>query len=176
MRQSRANLAGWRKASRFCPSEMMLTGNLRKRDFSGQDLTDTIFHDADLYQARFAGTRLEGVAFAGCFVAEATFEGAQCRGLHAAGSNFYRSNFQSADLTSALFWNCVLAGADFRGATLHRITLTLECNSFEEIRLSRTDSAKLAYLFGRTRSPHREGWLDVVGKRDAALLERLFKR
>lgn len=155
---------------------MRLTGNLRQHDFSGQDLRRAVFQDADLYQARCDGALLEGASFSGCFVAEATFEKARCAALHATGCNFYRCDFRGADLSEALFWDCVLAGADLRGATLKRITLTLDCNSFEEIRLSRTASAKLAYLFGRAQSPHRQNWMDVIGDRDLPLLERVFAR
>jgi uncharacterized protein YjbI with pentapeptide repeats len=154
---------------------MELTGDLRKRDFSGQDLTGVVFLREDLYQARFDGACLERAVFAGCFVAEACFEKTRCAEMQAVQSNFYRSCFRAADLTGALLWSCVLAGCDLRGATLKRITLTLDCNSFEEIRLSRTASAKLAYLFGRAHSPHRREWLNVVGD-DLALLDRLFKR
>jgi uncharacterized protein YjbI with pentapeptide repeats len=114
--------------------------------------------------------------FAGCFAAEAVFDQADCTKLQATGSNFYRSSFHDADLTDSLFWDCVLAGADLREATLKRITLTLDCNSFEELRLSRTASAKLAYLFGRARTSHRQGWIDIIGDHDLVLLERLFKR
>lgn len=153
---------------------MLLTGNLRKRDFSGQDLRHAIFREADLYQARFDGAALEGASFAGCFAAEASFAKARCARLRAAGTNFYRCDFCGADLSEALFWDCVLAGADFRGAALKRITLTLDCNSFEEVRLSRTASAKLAYLFGRAQSPHQQNWMDVIGDHDAALLDRLI--
>ena len=155
---------------------MVLTGNLRKQDFAGQDLRDAVFHDADLYRARFDGARLERVVFAGCFAAEATFEAARCTDLRAANTNFYHSCFRSADLSGSLFWDCVLAGSDLRGAALRRITLTLDCNSFEEIYLGRAASTELAYLFGRARSPHRQGWLDVVGDRDWARLDRLFRR
>ena len=155
---------------------MVLTGNLRNQDFAGQDLRDAVFRDADLYRARFDGARLEGVVFAGCFAAEATFEAACCIELRAANTNFYRCCFRSADLSGSLFWDCVLAGSDLRGAALKRITLTLDCNSFEEIHLSCGASAELAYLFGRARSPHRLGWLDVVGVRDWARLDRLFRR
>jgi len=155
---------------------MELTGNLRKRNFSQQDLSGAVFRSADLFQARFDGAQLSGAVFAGCFAAEATFERAHCAKLQAAGTNFYRSCFRGADLSGSLLWDCVLAGADLRGATLTRVTLTLDCNSFEEIHLSRTASAKLAYLFGRARSPHRQGWLDLAGGRDLALLERFFKR
>lgn len=152
------------------------TGNLRKRQFSGQDLSGAVFRDADLFQAQFDGAQLSRAVFAGCFVAEANFARTNCWRLQATGSNFYRSSFRGADLSDALFWNCVLAAADLRDATLQRITLTLDCNSFEEIHLGRTASAKLAYLFGRARTPHRQGWLNIIGDRDLILLERLFKR
>jgi uncharacterized protein YjbI with pentapeptide repeats len=156
--------------------KLELTGNLRKRDFSGHDLAGVVFRDADLFQARFDGARLVRAVFAGCFAAEATFDRADCTKLRATGANFYRSSFRDADLTDSLFWDCVLAGADLREAKLHRITLTLDCNSFEELRLGRTASAKLAYLFGRARTPHRQGWIDIIGDHDLVLLERLFKR
>lgn len=155
---------------------MVLTGDLRHRDFAGQDLQGTVFERADLYRARFDGANLAEATFAGCFAAEATLERTNCRALLAAGSNFYRASFRSADLTDALLWDCVLAGADLRGATLKHITLTLDCNSFEEVRLSRTASAKLAYLFGRARSPHQPRWLDVIGEHDLVWLDRLFTR
>lgn len=155
---------------------MEFTGNLRKRDFFGHDLTGAVFRDADLFQARFVGAKLSRAVFAGCFAAEATFERADCARLQATGTNFYRSSFRAADLSDSLFWDCVLAGADLREARLKRITLTLDCNSFEELRLSRTASAKLAYLFGRARTSHRQKWFAIIGSHDLVLLERLFKR
>lgn len=155
---------------------MHFTGNLRKHDFSGQDLRGAVFREADLFQARFDGAQLNRAVFAGCFAAEASFTGADCSRLQATGSNFYRSCFREVDLSDSLFWDCVLAGADLRDARVQRITLTLDCNSMEEIRLSRTASTKLAYLFGRARTPHRQKWLDIIGSHDLVLLERLFKR
>lgn len=155
---------------------MHFTGDLRRQNFAGQDLRHAIFHNADLYRARFDHAQLEEAVFAGCFVAEASFEKAMCQRVQAAGSNFYRSCLRSADLTGALFWDCVLAGADLRGATIRGITLTLDCNTFEEVHLSRTASAQLAYLFGRARSAHRQGWMEFIGERDLAWLNRLFGR
>jgi uncharacterized protein YjbI with pentapeptide repeats len=135
-----------------------------------------VFRDADLFQARFDSAQLRRAVFAGCFAAEASFTGADCSRLQATGSNFYRSCFREANLSDSLFWDCVLAGADLREARLERVTLTLDCNSFEEIQVSRTASAKLAYLFGRARTPHRKGWMDVIGERDLRLLERVLQR
>jgi len=155
---------------------MRFQGDLRGRHFSGRDFSGAVFEAADLYRANFAGTNLEGARFTNCYAAEAVFEKTNCARLIATKTNFYRANFHGADLSDVLLWSCVLAGADLRGATLRRATLTLDCNSFEELRLDRSASVELAYLFGRARSPHRQGWLDIVGERDLARLERVFQR
>lgn len=155
---------------------MRFTGDQRGLDFSEMDLAETLFDGADLYRASFAGADLTGALFVSCFAAETDFQRANCSRLRAVHSNFYRADFRGADLSDALLWNCVLAGADLRSASLRRVTLTLDCNSFEEIHMDRTTSAELAYLFGRARTPHRAGWLNVIGERDLARLARLFER
>lgn len=155
---------------------MRFQGDQRGRNFSGQDLARSIFEAADLYRASFDGANLTGTTFLNCFAAEASFKQANCAHLRAVKTNFYRAGFNGTDLSDALLWNCVLAGADLRGATLHRLTLTLDCNSFEELRLARSASAELAYLFGRARTPHRQGWLRVIGERDLARLAHVFER
>jgi uncharacterized protein YjbI with pentapeptide repeats len=154
---------------------MRFQGDLRNRDFSGRDLSGAVFDAADLFRASFAGVNLAGARFLNCFAAETNFEQADCSRLIATKTNFYRSNFNGADLREALLWNCVLAGADLRGATLRGVTLTLDCNAFEEMRLDRGSSAELAYLFGRARSPHRQGWFDILGEHDLLRLERVFQ-
>jgi uncharacterized protein YjbI with pentapeptide repeats len=155
---------------------MRLQGDQRGRDFSGKDLAGVVVEAADLYRASFDGANLTSATFLNCFAAEASFKQANCAYLRATKTNFYRASFNGTDLSDALLWNCVLAGADLRGAALRRLTLTLDCNSFEELRLGRSASAELAYLFGRARSPHRQGWLDVLGERDLARLKHIFER
>lgn len=155
---------------------MVYSGDHRGADFSGRQLDGAVFENADLYRANFTGAHLEGAHFQNCFAAEAQFVQADCKRLMAVKSNFYRADFRGATLSDSLWWNCVLSGADLRGAELRRVTLTLDCNSFEETRLSRTTSAELAYLFSRSRSPHREGWLSLIGERDLTLLDRVFRR
>jgi uncharacterized protein YjbI with pentapeptide repeats len=152
------------------------SGDFRGRDFSGQDLCGTIFKRADLSRACFRGACLADAVFLDCFAAEACFDVADCSGLEAKRTNFYRASFRRADLDSALFRECVLAGADFRDAALRKLTLTLDCNSFEEVLLDRASSVRLAYLFGRLRSPHRTGWTKLLGPRERAWLERLSGR
>jgi uncharacterized protein YjbI with pentapeptide repeats len=158
------------------PHPLAVRLDLRRKNFSGQNLAEMTFHGTDLYQANFDGADLSGASFVNCFVAEASFQHADCTNLQATRTNFYRANFRGANLSEALLWNCVLAGADLRDATLRRVTLTLDCNSFEEIRMDRTASAELAYLFGRARTPHRAGWLRVIDDRDLARLARIFQR
>ena len=140
------------------------------------NLAGAIFDGADLYRAKFDGASLSGASFVNCFAAEASFQQAECANLQAIKTNFYRASFNGADLSDALLWSCVLASADLRGARLRRLTLTFDCNSFEELRLDRSASAELAYLFGRARTPHRQGWLDIVGERDLARLAQIFER
>lgn len=155
---------------------MRFSDDLRGRDFSGADLRGALFRDADLYRADFAGAALEGAIFESCFAAEADFRGARCAGMRAARTSYYRARFQSADLTGAVLEHCVLAQADLRGAALEKLTVTLDCHTFEEVLLDRSASAKLAYLFGRAASPHRQGWINVIGERDGARLSRVFAR
>lgn len=154
--------------------EQSLTGDFRGKDFSGQDLRGALFFKADLYRASFAGAHLEGSVLIDCFAAESNFSQARCSTLRARQCNFYRAEFSGADLTEALLWNCTLSGADLRGAQLRRLTLTLDCNSFEETQLDRAASAELAYLFARAQSPHRQNWLGVIGEGDRARLEHVF--
>jgi uncharacterized protein YjbI with pentapeptide repeats len=158
------------------PHPLRIHRDLRGKDFSGANLAGTVFEGADLYRASFDDANLIGATFSNCFAAEASFKQSNCAHLRAIQTNLYRADLSGADLSDALLWNCVLAGADFRGATLRRLTVTLDCNSFEELRLARSASAELAYLFGRARTPHRKGWMDVVGERDLARLAHVFQR
>lgn len=155
---------------------MRFQGDVRGRDFSGKDLAGAIFDGADLYRASFDSANLSGATFLNCFAAEASFKQSNAAHLRAIKTNFYQAFFDGANLSDALLWNCVLAGANLRRATLRRLTLTFDCNSFEELRVDRTASAELAYLFGRVRSPHRQKWLDILGERDLARLARVFER
>jgi uncharacterized protein YjbI with pentapeptide repeats len=139
------------------------------------NLAGTVFDGADLYHATFDGANLNGASFVNCFAAEASFQHADCSNLQAIKTNFYRASFNGADLSEALMWNCVLAAADLRAARLRRVTLTLDCNSFEELQLDRGVSAELAYLFGRARSPHRQGWIDVLPERERTRLAQVFE-
>lgn len=155
---------------------MEFTGDLRKSDYRGQDLRGALFHDADLCQACFAEAKLEDAFFLNCLAAEANFEKADAPQMTAADTNFFRATFRGAALREAHLYRCILAGADLRGADLKRITLTLDCNSFEEAHLDRAAGAELAYLFGLARTPQRGKWRELLGARDLVWLQRLFAR
>lgn len=155
---------------------MEFTGDLRSMDFSGSDLAGVVFREANLYQASFDAAVLQCASFLNCFAAEALFHRADCAGLRAIGTNFYRAGFRGANLHGALLWKCVLAGADLRGAELRGVTLTLDCNSFEEVHMDRVASLKLAYLITRARLPHQQRWLEILGAREVERLGRVFAR
>lgn len=165
-----------RGASRSLRNRVEFTGDLRGHDFSGQDLSGAFFHDADLCRSSFQGTDLTDAFFQHCFAAEARFEQACLVGWMAAESNFYRASFRGADLRGAHLYRCVLAGADLRAARLRQVTLTLDCNTFEEVQLDRALGAELAYLFGQARSPQRARWRELLGACDSAWLARIFAR
>jgi uncharacterized protein YjbI with pentapeptide repeats len=148
----------------------------RSRDFSGRDLRGRIFRKADLSGASFECANLEGVRFIRCHAAEANFRSANCRNLRAEQTNFYRADFRCADLAGAMLLQCVLAAADLRDAHLRRMTVTLDCNTFEDVRLGREAVLELAYLFGRARSPLQVEWRNVIGERELARLARIFSR
>ena len=157
-------------------AEAVFTGDLRGSEFAGRQLAGAIFRDANLYRVSFSGAEMEGSEFQNCFAAECSLEDAECAGLRASHTNFYRANLTGADFENALFLRCVLAGANLSGARLRGVTITLDCNALEELKVDRRTSTELAYLFGRMRSPHRQAWLNVVGQRGLLLLERVFQR
>jgi uncharacterized protein YjbI with pentapeptide repeats len=153
---------------------VILTGDLGGRNFAGCDLTGAEFRNADLARCDFSCAALTNATMENCFAAEARLAGADCTGLLAVKSNFYRADFHSACLDEALLWKCVLAGADLRHASLLGLTITLDCNSFEGVRLSRGECAELAFLFARAHSPLRQAWLEIAG-RDAKRIERALR-
>lgn len=155
-------------------NEGIFTGDLRHVDFSGRDLRGAIFHQADLYRAQFAGSVLENAVFVDCFAAEANFAKASCVSWRARHCNFYRASFAGSNLSGALLWQCNLAAANLQGATLHDLTVTLNCGSFEDVELDAAAGAELAYLFSRANSPHRAHWLEHVADRNLARLEKVF--
>jgi uncharacterized protein YjbI with pentapeptide repeats len=155
---------------------MILSDDQRGKDFSGLDLSGALFENADLYRSKFVGSNLAGARFCNCFAAEADFTRTGCRGMRAEKTNFYRAAFRGADLEQAVFQECVLAGADLRAANLRRLTLTLDCDAFEEVQLGRFAGAALAYLFGRAHSPQRQRWLEVAGEEDLSRVQRVFER
>ncbi len=151
-----------------------LQGDLRGADFSGQDLSGRVFSQADLYEASFAGASLKGAEFLNCTAERANFEGAQCQRMQALNTNFYGANFAGADLSDSLLRYCVLARANLNDAILERVTVTLNCNTFERAQLDHESAARLAFLFSRAETPLRLRIRQVLGEREFQRLERIF--
>ncbi len=149
-------------------------GDLRGADFSGRDLSGVIFSQADLYEASFRGARLEGAQFVNCTAERANFEQARCRAMQAQNTNFYGAKFAQANLTDTVLRYCVLAGADLQGAILDRITITLDCNSFERVVLDRETATRLAFLIAQAASPLRQRMRAALGERECERLESFF--
>lgn len=110
--------------------------NLRNVNFSGLDLTNTLFERCDLTGANFSGTNLSGAVFSeailneadlsGCNLekanlSKASFRNAVLDGVTATGNTIIHTDFTNARLRKARLSQltvieCQLEGADFGGA------------------------------------------------------------
>jgi uncharacterized protein YjbI with pentapeptide repeats len=96
--------------------------------------------------------------------------------MEATDCNFFRANFQDADLRDVLLRRCVLAGADLRGAKLRGLTVTLDCHSFENVRLNREAAVQLAFLFSLAESSLRVSARALIDETTRERLARIFER
>lgn len=136
--------------------------NLEKRDFEKQnlkrknltcgDLTDSTWHEADLRESLLWGADLRGAEFNFANISQADFASAILRQAKLVNVIAFESQFYEADLENAKFENAeleetrfVLAkleAADFRGATLGHAKLykaRLSDASFRRAKISDTD-------------------------------------
>ena len=90
---------------------------LRGKSFAGRDLSNADFRGAELIECDFTG----------CNLSCAKFTGANCWGANFTRARLYKANFAQAILTRANF-----NAADVRG-----ITLTMSCDTFEDIQISK---------------------------------------
>ena len=87
-----------------------------QEDFSGRDLSNADFRGAQLLECNFNDSNLTG----------ANFTDANCW-----GSSFIKSKLYKANFTRACLAKCTMDGADCYG-----MTITLSCDSFEDLTLS----------------------------------------
>lgn len=95
------------------------------KDFSGMDLSNADFRSATLIECDFTGSDLS----------HALFNGANC----------YGANFTDAILHRTSFENAILARANFAPKKMFGVTITLTCDTFDKMKVSRT--ALLYWMF-----------------------------
>ncbi len=90
---------------------------LREVDFSGADLSQTLFLNADFEGVNFSGADLSGAIFETCRGPETLFARARMtRAVFTGGPDFSRSDFRKADLSNGGFRGANLSGCVFTGA------------------------------------------------------------
>lgn len=94
---------------------------LRGMDFSKRNGKDK----EDLCNADFRNAKL----------IDAVFDDSDCTGADFTDANCNRASFRNCKLYKATFKRSNLAGCDFEGADLRGITITLSCDTFENLRL-----------------------------------------
>jgi Pentapeptide repeats (9 copies) len=127
-------------------------------NFSGMDLTNADFRDTTLIECNFRDSDLS----------HAVFKGANC----------YGSDFTDTVMRWTTFERAVLAKTKFAPKQMFGITITLTCDSFDEMEISRT--ALLYWMFIPTlmKAPEKEmadRVIAAIGEEAYKALSRVFK-
>ena len=105
---------------------------LRKVDFSGQDVSGTSFAGADLQEANLEGVNLEGSILTQASFIDANLKGSNLREVFGDRVDFSNADlsdtiFADSILTSSHFYNAKIEGADFSGAMIDRFQVVEMC-------------------------------------------------
>lgn len=95
------------------------------KNFRGMKLPGGSFVGQDLRRADFRASSLPGAKFNGSDLTYASFESANCSCIDTTDAILHRTNFKDADLAG-----CIWAPADCFG-----VTLTLECKTFQGMKI-----------------------------------------
>lgn len=95
------------------------------KHYANLKLRGTVFAGRDLANADFRGAELIECDFTGCNLSCAKFMGANCWGANFTHARLYKANFTQA----------ILSRANFNAADVRGITVTLNCDTFENIQL-----------------------------------------
>ena len=105
---------------------------LRKSDFSGQDVSGTSFAGADLQESNFEGVNLEGSILTQASFIDVNLQGANLREVFGDRVDFSNADLSDAILadsilTSSHFYNATVDGADFSGAMIDKFQAVELC-------------------------------------------------
>lgn len=96
------------------------------RFFRGMKLPGVDFSGRDLRNSDFRSASLIGANFSNCILRGSNFEGANCQSAIFSGADCHRVNFKDT----------CLAGAKMDAKDMYGVTITLECKSFDGLKLS----------------------------------------
>lgn len=107
--------------------------NLEDADFSGQDLTDSVFDKANLRSSNLSNANLQGVRFFGANMDRANLEGADLTYAVLDSARMTRVNLTNAVLegafaTNTKFEGAIIDGADFTDVFLRPDVEELLCS------------------------------------------------
>lgn len=97
------------------------------KNFRGLKLPDADFTGMDLKNADFRGCSLKLAKFNNANLTYANFESANCYGADFTDAILHRTNFKDANLSSVIF----------KPKDAFGITVTLECKSFQDMKITR---------------------------------------
>lgn len=100
--------------------------SLRMRDFTGQNLENAVFDDADCFLAQFNGAVAPGASFRNTDLTSSSFTETNASGADFRGANLESASLQRANLANANFegqelGKTSLQGSDLRGANLRKL-------------------------------------------------------
>jgi hypothetical protein len=100
---------------------------LKDKDFSGKRFQGADFSGVDLRAAKFRGSDCIECKFNNADLSNADFEGANCFG----------SDFTNAKCNRTNFKDCVLAGTAFYPSDTFGMTITMRCETFDGMKVSK---------------------------------------
>jgi len=142
---------------------------VKGKTFYNQKLYGANFIGQDLVHADFRSATLMNANFTDADLSYANFEGANCRGAIFDNCRLYRANFKDA----------ALAGSVFRPKDAFGITLTMACETFDDVQSSGLWYLSMVMLALRMKSPEEgleEKIISAIGTERYMGLRHIFDR
>jgi uncharacterized protein YjbI with pentapeptide repeats len=133
----------------------------------GDEWADDGLHYANKRFARkdFSNRTLRNADLKGSECLECNFDGCDLTAAKLMGAQLYRSTFRGATLNRTNFTDAVLAEVDFTGADLRNITLTMNPQTFEGVRLPKKWLNSFLFLLTLANLPEdvRGQLVEIIG-------------